>query len=79
MINQGEYSTCNYCGGEMKLLKVMNSVTKHKASMRRYGCTLCEQTVMITGNGFLDNVLQPYLAVGDAMKQFKQEEENRDF
>ena len=65
----------------MKLIKRLSSVKKGPNIYRRrkFGCTVCEFTEVIYGDGSGDMKERPQQAIDDIKEQYKQEEENRNF
>lgn len=71
---------CEICGAPMKLLKKLSSVRKLGKTVRRrrFGCTVCDFTEVIYGDGSGDLKNRPQQGIDDARKMYDQEEENRE-
>lgn len=72
---------CDICGAPMELEKRLPNHKKGCRSYRRrrFRCMVCDYKKLIIANGTGDEKHWPQLGIDEVNRNFKQEEENRDF
>jgi len=71
---------CDICTAPMEMVNKKYATSKKgggKYRIRRFKCTLCDYQKSLYGEGIRDEILEPYNALKQAEKQFKQEVEAR--